>query len=346
MREVIDTLWGARIEDSHHRLRNGEPVTSLQHAAYTRYCLLQRSYLAHELGIQGRVDDSSFVSDVAQMLRSNLTYHEVISRVEQQLSVGKIRVPVEYCEEIVYFCSRLLAMMNVGRFMSEAHLRRSILWESSTLRECVDSYFDETPKMSCESVKLPKAFNAWSIDTVGGIRVRLTDNLADHLLLVEDDTTVLVFHHASFLECQDASSVLPNGLAEETLRTLALLFPQAEFSRARGAVRNKTTWLKKLYEKYEKSNCVVDRRLTRCGNLTTSDRQVQNFKFWRDRLVILKQAYDEATPSTLSQWWHDRRNGVQWYTFWVAVLVLTLTIFFGLVQSIEGALQVYKAYNP
>lgn len=204
MREVIDTLWGARIEDSHHRLRNGEPVTSLQHAAYTRYCLLQRSYLAHELGIQGRVDDSSFVSDVAQMLRSNLTYHEVISRVEQQLSVGKIRVPVEYCEEIVYFCSRLLAMMNVGRFMSEAHLRRSILWESSTLRECVDSYFDETPKMSCESVKLPKAFNAWSIDTVGGIRVRLTDNLADHLLLVEDDTTVLVFHHASFLECQDA----------------------------------------------------------------------------------------------------------------------------------------------
>lgn len=142
------------------------------------------------------------------------------------------------------------------------------------------------------------------------------------------------------------SSILPTGLAEETLRTLALLFPQAEFSRARGADRNKTTWLKKLYERYEKSNCVADRRLTRCGNLNTSERQVQNFKFWRDRLVVLKQAYDEATPSTLSQWWHDRRNGVQWYTFWVAVLVLTLTIFFGLVQSIEGALQVYKAYNP
>lgn len=90
----------------------------------------------------------------------------------------------------------------------------------------------------------------------------------------------------------------------------------------------------------------MDRRLTRCGNLNRCHRQVQNFKFWRDRLVILKQAYDEATPSTLSQWWHDRRNGVQWYTFWVAVLVLTLTIFFGLIQSIEGALQVYKAYYP
>ena len=33
------------------------------------------------------------------------------------------------------------------------------------------------------------------------------------------------------------------------------------------------------------------------------------------------------------------------YTFWVAVLVLVLTIFFGLVQSIEGALQVYASFK-
>lgn len=204
MHEIIDILWGARIQDSNHRLRNGEPVTSLQHAAYTRYCLLQRSYLAHELGIQDKVEDNKFVSDVAHLLRSKLSHAEVVSSVKQQLSVGKSQVTVEYCEELVCFTARLLVMMNMGRFMSEAHLRRNIAWESSSLRDCVDEYSGETSKMSCESVKLPKAFNAWSIDTVGGIKVRLTDNLADHLLLVEDDTTVLVFHHASFLECQDA----------------------------------------------------------------------------------------------------------------------------------------------
>lgn len=204
MHEILETLWAARVQDSHHRLRNGEPVTSLQNAAYTRYFLLQRSYLAHELGIQGKVEDSEFLSDVAQMFRSNLTHDEVISSVGQKLNAGKIRVPVEYCEELVYFAARLLVMMDVGRFMSEAHRRRIVLWESSSLRTCVGDYFDEAPKMSCESVKLPKAFNAWSVETVGGIKVRLTDNLADHLLLVEDDTTVLVFHHASFLECQDA----------------------------------------------------------------------------------------------------------------------------------------------
>lgn len=98
-------------------------------------------------------------------------------------------------------------MMNIGRLISEANLRRNVPWESDSLRNCVHDYFHESPKMGCESIKLPKAFNAWSIDTIGGIEVKLTNNLADHLLLVEDDTTVLVFHHASFLECQDTTYV-------------------------------------------------------------------------------------------------------------------------------------------
>lgn len=203
MHGILDTLWGARTQDSNHRLCNGEPVTSLQHAAYTRYSLVQQSYLTHELGVQDKVQEKGFVSDVARLLQSDLTHQEVISEVERRLSLATSQVGEEHCEEIVCFAARLLVMMNVGRFMSEAHLRRNVLWESSSLRNCVEEYFAEAPKISCESVKLPKTFNAWSIETVGGISVRLTDNLADHLLLVEDDTTVLVFHHASFLECQD-----------------------------------------------------------------------------------------------------------------------------------------------
>jgi hypothetical protein len=79
--------------------------------------------------------------------------------------------------------------------------------------------------------------------------------------------------------------------------------------------------------------------------LRTRQRRLENFVFWRDRLVILKQAFDEAQPKALSQWWYDRRNGVQWYTFWVAILVFVTAIFFGVVQSVEGALQVYLAFE-
>ena len=76
------------------------------------------------------------------------------------------------------------------------------------------------------------------------------------------------------------------------------------------------------------------------------DRNIRNFKYWHDRLIILKEVFDDAEPRTIRQWWYDRRKRVQWYTFWVAALVLVLTVFFGLVQSIEGGIQAYAALHP
>jgi hypothetical protein len=131
----------------------------------------------------------------------------------------------------------------------------------------------------------------------------------------------------------DNSDLFPDGFLKETLNTLALLFPQSD--------KEIATWVYKLPIAGD-----IDPQLLQCGYLKTDDRQITHFKFWQDRLVVLKQVFDETRPSTISQWWNDRRNGVQWYTFWVAILVLVLTIFFGLIQSIEGALQVYKAYHP
>jgi len=60
---------------------------------------------------------------------------------------------------------------------------------------------------------------------------------------------------------------------------------------------------------------------------------------------MLKLAFDDSTPRRLSQWWGDRRNSPQWYTFWVAVLVFAFTVFFGLVQSIAAVLQVYLSWK-
>jgi hypothetical protein len=80
--------------------------------------------------------------------------------------------------------------------------------------------------------------------------------------------------------------------------------------------------------------------------LKAEDRRIENFEFWDNRIAMSKQFSDEAELRTLEKWWHDRRRGVQWYTFWVAALILALTIFFGVTQSLEGALQVYKAFYP
>jgi hypothetical protein len=133
------------------------------------------------------------------------------------------------------------------------------------------------------------------------------------------------------------SSVLPPGLADETLRTIAMLFPRND--------RNTRNWI--LSECSSAKNAIhLDIEILSCDQIIGEQRRAEAYMFWRDELLTLKELFDQPRPTSIAQFWYDRRNKAQWYTFWIAVLILCLTIFFGLIQSIEGALQVYKAYHP
>ena len=70
-----------------------------------------------------------------------------------------------------------------------------------------------------------------------------------------------------------------------------------------------------------------------------------SYTYWRERLSVLHEAYQKAQPGKLAQFWRDRRDKNQWTTLWLAVLVIFLTLFFGLIQSITGILQLILAYR-
>lgn len=167
-----------------------------------------------------------------------------------------------------------------------------------------------------------------------------TSNLSDHLRLYDpsDDNQpyqLLIFHHVRLLEYHRKSEIFPDGLVEETLQTLALLLPKYDPATA--------TWFKAQLQLMDYS---VDPQAANCKPLELSQRSTTHFRYWGERLAILKNVYDASEPKTVTQWWSDRRRRVQWATFWIAALVLILTVFFGTIQSVEGALQVYKAYHP
>ncbi|KAF2176242.1 hypothetical protein K469DRAFT_723301 [Zopfia rhizophila CBS 207.26] len=71
----------------------------------------------------------------------------------------------------------------------------------------------------------------------------------------------------------------------------------------------------------------IDPNIGRFSALRAYKRRFDRFLFWYNRL------------------WFDKRNGVQWSTFWVAVLVLVITIMFGVIQSVTSILQVYLSYK-
>lgn len=365
-------IWDGYLESSngHDRLVNGDSRDSLRDTAYKQYLQLQLLYLGKQPWTQAQAAGLKLLPEIIQMLQDDRDRHAITTRILEHHDSETESLELDSCEGMLDFIARCLTLTKIGTLGNEANPRRYVQWQTGGLRGRLAAEFNGTPEQNCDHVRLCKDFDAWAVEAVGAISIKFTDNLADHLLLVEDDTAVLIFHHASFLEChgggrydyrphslrttltlqkkkKKSSSMLPTGLAQETLKTLALLFPQREYLKSGRASSHKRAWLRKHRQVYSRDySGTVDERLTRCGNLTTSDRQIKQFLFWRDRLVVLKQAYDESTPRAMSQWWYDRRNGVQWYTFWVAVLVLFLTVAFGLVQCIEGALQVYKAYNP
>ena len=186
--------------------------------------------------------------------------------------------------------------------------------------------------MLSENAKLPKAFTAANLEQIAGIKVQWTSNLADHLSLKDDDTKVMLYHQASFLELhkQCPDSMLNKDFIRETIRTFGLLCPSNDTK----------SW--KWFET-KRREIGLDPKAGSYMTLNAAERHTQSFYFWRDRLIVLKQAFDDSEPRTLSMWWRDDRKKVQWYTFWVAVLVLLLTVVFGLIQSISGIVQAWAA---
>jgi hypothetical protein len=127
-----------------------------------------------------------------------------------------------------------------------------------------------------------------------------------------------------------SSFIFPPGLIEETLQTLALLLPAHD--------QDCKKWFQKKHTKLR-----LDPTAITYGQLKLDERQIARFKYWHDRLVVVKQFFDESKPRTFKQWWFDDRKRVQW--FWVAILLVVSTILFGIIQCIEGGWQIWKAYH-
>jgi hypothetical protein len=298
---------------------------------YFGYFEKQAHNALHDQGLHVAARTYQHVVDIVHMFEQDELREDI--RPNLRSLCVKMDVDPEILDSSMDLAARLYTMINIGTNDYVVSSQTQLMWGSGTLKRFLAEWFGAPQILNNSNIRFEKTFTAYNMERIAGIKIRWTDNLADHLRMVdEDDKTVAIFHHAFFLS-RTTSNLFPAGLIEEVLRTLALLFPQHD------------SLTQKHLQRLAISS-TFDPHIKRCGQLRLGERQIENYRFWHDRLVILKQAYDQSRPSTLSQWWYDRRNGVQWYTFWVAVVVLFLTILFGLVQSIEGALQVYKAYHP
>lgn len=319
---------------------------------YTTEC---QNTIRFQRGTYTFVREHKDITEIAKQLEDCVSKEEIkqslFSLDTQQRSEER---KGQMAEGSVRLVARLVSMVDIGPIPHGLQGRPPLPWdnERSDLKSFLANYFEKSSTDS-GSIKFGDDFTALNLRRIAGIEIYWTNNLADHLRMIDNDTKLCIFHHATFLKWHNRcvppddslrqrwltvpSNIFPDGLAKETLQTLALLFPRND--------RQTQIWMSSEFKTF-KDTVYLDLELLNCDRVMSEDRRAEKFKFWRDELLTLEEKLENPRFTSIKQFWYDRRNKVQWYTFWIAVLILCLTIFFGLVQNIEGALQVYKAYHP
>lgn len=210
--------------------------------------------------------------------------------------------------------------------------------DATTLASIIGQSF---PKCSyspnIREARISADFRAVQIQNKCGIRIEWTSNLADHLLydpsppprawwqwwLAFSPSRGILYvypHRACLYNHWQHADVYPKELMMETLKTLELLFPFGNAdSRAFLQARAQPLFSTHL-------------------SSTPTSLDLGDFEYWRARLVNLCDAFN-APPFGFYQMWHDRRNPMQWWTFWLAAFILILSIFFGIISSYTAFVQ-------
>ena len=61
------------------------------------------------------------------------------------------------------------------------------------------------------------------------------------------------------------------------------------------------------------------------------------FEYWRDRLLEVYDVIFLSPPASWAQIWRDRRNPQQFWTFWIALVILAMTS----VSMVTGIVQTW-----
>ncbi|KAJ9643964.1 hypothetical protein H2199_003830 [Coniosporium tulheliwenetii] len=210
--------------------------------------------------------------------------------------------------------------------------------DEETLSMFVRSFFRrcETPPTAWTVPVLAHPLTVASLERFSGITIQWTSYLAEHLKFNHGARTLKVFANKRWLldvtdwmrrTSQDdpAPIPIPLHILEETIKTLDALFP----------------WNDETSDFLDKHS--KDFHLLTPPSDTPID--LQEFTFYRDRLLEIITEF-QTPPRDWRTIWKDRRNPMQFWTFWLGLLIVILTLIFGFLSALIAGLQLRIAQHP
>ncbi len=188
-----------------------------------------------------------------------------------------------------------------------------------------ESFTSSNSPPSRQEMRIDAEFTVVKLSKLCRLETHWTANLKDHLRYDQTKATLHTFPHKICLVSHlESSNIFPEGVLAETIRTLDLLFPFGHESTREYLDKSGQTF-------YRTSSRDLSRPI-----------DFGEFHHWRKRLMDLHDVFEQA-PRSVLQIWFDRRNPIQWWTFWLAAVIAVLTVVFGVISSYTGYRQAFLA---
>ncbi|PVH69855.1 hypothetical protein DL98DRAFT_505209 [Cadophora sp. DSE1049] len=238
------------------------------------------------------------------------------------------------------FAMRVWLTMNVREERLHTPHTPTMQWDDvATLEDFVARSFPCTSSTTSTTTlfQLDHTFTTAKICRLTGISIEWTPCLADHLRFDPKFKVLKIYpfkqillDRIRLLETPNSNSEdnprspIPLSVLKETILSLNLLFPHWDSQTANFMLQHHQTFH-------------LEGPFDATRPLSTTD-----FDHWRNRMLDLYQLF-HSPPIGWTQLWADRRNPQQWYTFWLAIVILILTVIFGFISSATSVMQTYYA---
>jgi hypothetical protein len=199
---IVNSLWKNKVQI---------PPAKLDWEAffvyYTDECNSALFYDGH-----ATIETHQDLVDIAQKLQNGCEQNEITRDIVQLYKRTTRKATAEdqikrMAEGSLKLAVRLVAMVDVGSISPNCvQGYTSLGWSDPhhNLQTLLRDHFKESTSVLGFS-KFGRFFNAHNLQRYAGLKIRWTDNLNNHLRLVDEDTTLCVFHHITFLKGQNRS---------------------------------------------------------------------------------------------------------------------------------------------
>jgi hypothetical protein len=196
---IVNSLWGLNPGASHHCV----PKTASNYRSYFNYYMEQCDTAGHDNRRFLSVRTHQDIVDIVSHIKTNISRDDLSQVLKGRWPHSDPRSGSDQIDGSIDLAARLLLLVDVGDLKYGFHGRNRLIWDRGSLKSLVHSYFNTAQSLQNEHVKLEKTFNARNLIRIGGFKLEWTNNLADHLRILDDDEKIVaIFSNVSFLKVQ------------------------------------------------------------------------------------------------------------------------------------------------